>query len=124
MPSIILIGIRKDSDVVPASLSDIEIIPTPEGYETTAVFVLRDLRLNVRLVPASVGAEALGLRELLALGELDANRGQHRPPVADVGAGYWGLIARFEDRAVRPVPGEYLVDARWHGSTGSLPWHR
>src|SRR5919112_3278809 len=77
----------------------------PPGF-----FALRNLPLDVRLVPAGVSAEALGLRKLLAPGELDPDRGQHRAPVADVGAAYGGLLARFEDRAVGPVARDDVFD--------------
>jgi hypothetical protein len=57
-------------------------------------------------------AKALGLRELLAFGELDADRGQHRAPVTDVGAGDGGFITRLGDRTIGPVAREYVLDAQ------------
>src|SRR4051794_6088612 len=67
-------------------------------------------------MPAGVSAEPLGLRKLLALGELDPDRGQHRAPVADVGTAYRSLVARFEGRAVRPVVRDDVFNvSRRHG---------
>ncbi len=82
------------------------------------------LGLYVRLAPAGVGAQALGLRKLIALRELDADRGEHGSPVADVGAAYRRLVARLEDRAVGPVAVEDVLDARRHSPTGSQPERR
>src|SRR3712207_8815874 len=45
------------------------------------------LGLYVGAAPARVLAEVLYLGELLALGQLNAHRGEHGPAVADEGAG-------------------------------------
>src|SRR4028118_2137436 len=76
-----------------------------------------ELSLYVRLLPAGVLPEVLGFGELLALGELDPDRGQHRPPVADEGAGERGPVARHEGRAVVLVAGEDVVEVRHHSVT-------
>src|SRR4028119_490378 len=76
-----------------------------------------ELSLYVRLLPAGVLPEVLGFGELLALGELDPDRGQHRPPVADEGAGERGLVAWDKGRTVVPVAREHVVEARHHSVT-------
>src|SRR5918994_4344325 len=67
--------------------------------------------LNFRPAPGGVPAEAPGLRELLALGELYPDRREHGPSVADVGARDRGLLAGPEGRCVGFVTGEYVFRA-------------
>src|SRR4028119_1281320 len=76
-----------------------------------------ELSLYVRLLPAGVLPDVLGFGELLALGELDPDRGQHRPPVADEGAGERGLVAWDKGRTVVPVAREDVVEVRHHSVT-------
>src|SRR4028118_2409737 len=76
-----------------------------------------ELSLYVRLLPAGVLPEVLGFGELLALGELDPDRGQHRPPVAGEGTGERGLVAGHEGRAVVLVAREDVVEVRHHSVT-------
>src|ERR671912_292211 len=73
--------------------------------------------LNIRLAPAGVRAEAPGFGELLALGELYADRREHGPPVADVGARERGLLAWSERGSVGLVAGEYVFQAGHHRVT-------
>ena len=74
--------------------------------------------LDVGLLPAGVNAKAFCLRERITFGELDANWGEHRTAVADVGTRERGLLARFVDWAVGPVEvkytGEYVLSTRRH----------
>ncbi|HZB83049.1 MAG TPA: hypothetical protein VE288_09440, partial [Rubrobacteraceae bacterium] len=88
-----------------------------DGYFAYLASSVRgDLSLDIGLAPTSMGAEAFGLRERISLGELDAYRRQHRAPLANVGTGDGGFIARLEDWAVGPIARKYFLDTRWHGA--------
>src|SRR5215203_3237584 len=75
------------------------------------------LCLNIRLPPAGMFAEALGLGKHFTLRELDPDGGQHGAPVADVSARKWGFVAGAEGGAVGRVAGEYVFEAGHHSVT-------
>ena len=63
--------------------------------------------LDVGLAPASVRPQTFSLREWVVFGKLDANWGEHRTAVADIGARERGLLARFVDWAIGTVKAKY-----------------
>src|SRR5215207_2157660 len=75
------------------------------------------LCLNIRLPPAGMLTEALGLGKLFTLRELGPDGGQHGAPVAEVGTRKWGLVAGAEGGAVGRVAGEYVFEASHHSVT-------
>jgi hypothetical protein len=63
--------------------------------------------LDIGLVPAGVSAKAFILRERISLGKLNANWGEHRTAVADIGTRKRGLLAWLKDWAIGAVEGKY-----------------
>jgi hypothetical protein len=93
-----------------------------EGNPRPTALGANSSSLDIGLLPAGVNAKAFSLRERITFGELDANWGEHRTAVTDVGTRERGLLARFVDWAVGPVElkymGECVLSTRHHrGST-------
>jgi hypothetical protein len=72
--------------------------------------------LDIGLVPAGVSAKAFILRERISLGKLNANWGEHRPAVADVGTRKRSLLAWLKDWTIGTVEGKYAREKRVLGA--------